>query len=216
MRRCGSTSGATAAPRASSRTTSTPRSPPPGSGCAASTSCWTATGWTPLLTATGQLMDYTERVLRQRIAEIPDGEYRAEGFLDDDGRNRDVRLPIKVCVRVKGDGIEIDLTGSADQVETGFNASSMFRCVKNGDVGGTSGDAIGDGDHGLEFRYSFPYPVTELRQDAAAILKRVESSSRPCRGHLDHPRVPGPRGGAVRHRLQLRSSGRYPAAGLRP
>ena len=55
-----------------------------------------------VLTATGQLMDYTERVLRQRIAEIPDGEYRAEGFLDDDGRNRNVRLPIKVCVRVRG------------------------------------------------------------------------------------------------------------------
>ena len=74
-----------------------------------------------VLDATQQLMDYTERVLRQRITAIPDGEYRAEGFLDDDGKNRDVRLPIKVCVRVKGDGIEIDLTGSADQVETGFN-----------------------------------------------------------------------------------------------
>ena len=74
-----------------------------------------------ITTATHQLMDYTERVLRQRIAEIPDGEYRAEGFLDDDGRNRDIRLPIKVCVRVKGDGIEIDLTGSSDQVETAFN-----------------------------------------------------------------------------------------------
>lgn len=74
-----------------------------------------------ILDATRQLMDYTERVLRQRIAAIPDGEYRAEGFLDDDGKNRDVRLPIKVCVRVRGDGIEIDLTGSADQVETGFN-----------------------------------------------------------------------------------------------
>src|SRR3984957_17703226 len=49
-----------------------------------------------ILDATKQLMDYTERVLRQRIAAIPDGEYRAEGFLDDDGRNRDVRLPIKV------------------------------------------------------------------------------------------------------------------------
>ena len=71
--------------------------------------------------ATQQLMDYTERVLRQRIAAIPDGEYRAEGFLDDDGKNRDVRLPIKVCVRVKGDGIEIDLTGSSKQVETAFN-----------------------------------------------------------------------------------------------
>ncbi len=72
-------------------------------------------------TATRQLMDYTERVLRQRIQTIPDGEYRAEGFLDDDGKNRGVRLPIKVCVRVAGDGIEIDLTGSADQVETAFN-----------------------------------------------------------------------------------------------
>ncbi len=72
-------------------------------------------------TATHQLMDYTERVLRQRIAQIPDGEYRAEGFLDDDGKNRGVRLPIKVCVRVEGDGVEIDLTGSADQVETAFN-----------------------------------------------------------------------------------------------
>ena len=31
-----------------------------------------------VLSATHQLMDYTERVLRQRIAAIPDGEYRAE------------------------------------------------------------------------------------------------------------------------------------------
>ena len=74
-----------------------------------------------VLDATKQLMDYTERVLRQRIAAIPDGEYRAEGFLDDDGKNRDVRLPIKVCVRIKGDDIEIDLTGSSKQVETAFN-----------------------------------------------------------------------------------------------
>jgi N-methylhydantoinase B len=74
-----------------------------------------------VLDATQQLMDYTERVLRQRIAAIPDGEYHAQGFLDDDGKNRDIRLPIKVCVRVQGDGIEIDLTGSSDQVETGFN-----------------------------------------------------------------------------------------------
>ena len=71
--------------------------------------------------ATRQLMDYAERMLRQRIAAIPDGEYRAEGFLDDDGRNRDTRLPIKVCVRVLGDGIEVDLTGSADQTPTAYN-----------------------------------------------------------------------------------------------
>ena len=32
-----------------------------------------------VLAATQQLMDYTERVLRQRIAAVPDGEYRARG-----------------------------------------------------------------------------------------------------------------------------------------
>ena len=36
------------------------------------------------LGAANQLMDYTESMMRARIAEIPDGEYFAEGFLDDD------------------------------------------------------------------------------------------------------------------------------------
>ena len=71
--------------------------------------------------ASTQLMAYTESLMRARIREIPDGEYFAEGFLDDDGRNRDKRLPIKVCVRVTGDSVEVDLTGSADQVPTAFN-----------------------------------------------------------------------------------------------
>ena len=68
-----------------------------------------------------QLMDYTEKLMRREIAKIPDGEYRAEGFLDDDGRNRGKTLPVKVCVRVKGNGVEVDLTGSSDQVPTAFN-----------------------------------------------------------------------------------------------
>lgn len=71
--------------------------------------------------ASSQLMDYTESMMRSRIAEIPDGDYFAEGFLDDDGVNRDKQLPIKVCVRVRGDSVEVDLTGSADQVPTAYN-----------------------------------------------------------------------------------------------
>ena len=43
-----------------------------------------------VLQATRQLMDYTEGMLRREIAKIPDGDYVAEGFLDDDGRNRGV------------------------------------------------------------------------------------------------------------------------------
>ena len=71
--------------------------------------------------ATQQLMDYSERMLRARIAEIPDGEYTADGFLDDDGRNRGRTLQVKVTVRIKGDEAEVDLTGSSPQVETAFN-----------------------------------------------------------------------------------------------
>ena len=71
--------------------------------------------------ATRQLMDYSERMLRQRIAQIPDGEYKAEGFLDDDGRDRDKTLPVKVAVRIEGDSATVDLTGSSPQVPTAFN-----------------------------------------------------------------------------------------------
>ena len=74
-----------------------------------------------VISSCNQLMDYTERLMRREISKIPDGEYFAEGFLDDDGRNRDKTLPIKVCVKVSGDSVEIDLTGSSDQVPTAFN-----------------------------------------------------------------------------------------------
>jgi len=71
--------------------------------------------------ACNQLMDYTEAMLRREIAKIPDGDYVAEGFMDDDGRNRGVHLPLKVTVRVRGDGVEVDTTGSSAQVPTAFN-----------------------------------------------------------------------------------------------
>ncbi|WP_434722870.1 hydantoinase B/oxoprolinase family protein [Mesorhizobium sp. RIZ17] len=71
--------------------------------------------------AANQLMDYAERMMRQRIRDIPDGEYTSEGWLDDDGRNRDQRLKVKVTVRVRGDELDVDLTGSADQTPTAYN-----------------------------------------------------------------------------------------------
>lgn len=74
-----------------------------------------------VMQCSAQLMDYSEAALRRAIAKIPDGDYTAEGFLDDDGRNRGVHLPVKVTVRVRGDGVEVDLTGSSPQVPTAFN-----------------------------------------------------------------------------------------------
>ena len=66
-------------------------------------------------------MDYSERRLRAEIAKIPDGDYQADGLLDDDGRNWGKPLKVNVTVRKRGDSILIDLAGSADEVETGFN-----------------------------------------------------------------------------------------------
>jgi N-methylhydantoinase B/oxoprolinase/acetone carboxylase alpha subunit len=67
-------------------------------------------------------MDYSERMLRAEIAKIPDGEYPAPtGWLDDDARNRGVRLRVETNVVVEGDSITIDLTGSNPEVPTGYN-----------------------------------------------------------------------------------------------
>jgi 5-oxoprolinase (ATP-hydrolysing) len=65
---------------------------------------------------------YSERMLRQEIAKVPDGVYGPElGWLDDDGRNRGVQLPVQVKVIVEGDELTIDLTGSSPEVLTGYN-----------------------------------------------------------------------------------------------
>ena len=61
-------------------------------------------------------------MLRAEIAKVPDGRYETDvGWLDDDGVNRGVKLPIKVAVEIEGDEITFDLTGSSDEVPTGFN-----------------------------------------------------------------------------------------------
>jgi 5-oxoprolinase (ATP-hydrolysing) len=76
-----------------------------------------------VLGAAGAWLDYSERMLRREIAKVPDGVYEAEpGFLDDDGRNREKLLPVKVKVIVEGDSLTIDVTGSSDETETAFNS----------------------------------------------------------------------------------------------
>ena len=67
-------------------------------------------------------MDYSETMLRNEIRKVPDGVYKTEpGYLDDDGVNRGIKLPVVVTVIVKGDEITFDLTGSSNEVPTSYN-----------------------------------------------------------------------------------------------
>jgi N-methylhydantoinase B len=65
------------------------------------------------------LMDYSERMMRRAIADIPDGVYAAEtfidGYLDDpDPTRRDLKFV--VTITVAGDELTVDLTGTSPQV----------------------------------------------------------------------------------------------------
>lgn len=75
-----------------------------------------------VMSASDSWMDYAEQRMRQRISAVPDGVYQApNGWLEDDGKNFGVKLPIATRVVVDGDTLLVDLTGSSAQVETGFN-----------------------------------------------------------------------------------------------
>jgi N-methylhydantoinase B len=56
------------------------------------------------------------------VETIPDGTYEAESFLDNDGRNLDVRLRIKVKIIVKGSTITVDYSEMNKQVASPLNS----------------------------------------------------------------------------------------------
>jgi len=71
-----------------------------------------------LLAVIDGILSATERQVRQFISDWPDGVYRGESFVDDDGFDAEM-IPIRAEVTVKGDTMKIDLSESAPQV-TGF------------------------------------------------------------------------------------------------
>ena len=65
------------------------------------------------------LMDYSERLMRNAISDLPNGDYAAttylDGFLDDPDPSRS-KLPLVVTLKVQGDELIVDLTGTASQL----------------------------------------------------------------------------------------------------
>ncbi len=58
------------------------------------------------------IIDSGEELARAAVRAIPDGEYYAEGWTDNDGVVLDQPLKVAVTVRVSGDEIEFDFTGT--------------------------------------------------------------------------------------------------------
>lgn len=75
----------------------------------------------------GLIQDYSERFLRQTLRGIPDGEYRFEDRLDDDGFS-DRPIPIAVRIDIRGDRAVVDFAGSAPQTQGGVNANFAITC----------------------------------------------------------------------------------------
>jgi N-methylhydantoinase B len=82
--------------------------------------------------------DASERDARSFIANIPDGVYQAESFLDNDGRTLDVTLRIKVKVTIDGDRMIVDFSDMAEQApgptNSGYSgglaaARVAFKCL---------------------------------------------------------------------------------------
>src|SRR5215813_778648 len=78
-------------------------------------------GWPEVRRYIRELMNYSERMTRQAISEIPDGVYEAEDFLDNDGIT-DKPIALRVTIRIKRDSAQIDFSKSGPQAEGSVNA----------------------------------------------------------------------------------------------
>jgi len=73
-----------------------------------------------VLAAFDEVISYTERRTREVIRDLPDGEYRAEDFMEGDG-TADEDIPIRVKVRIKNDSMSIDFSGTSPAVRGNVN-----------------------------------------------------------------------------------------------
>lgn len=75
------------------------------------------------------LQDYSERMARAAIAQIPDGAYRFVDHLDGLGEDPQP-IELHVAVIVHGDELTVDWTGTSPQVKGGINTPISF-CKSN-------------------------------------------------------------------------------------
>ena len=75
-----------------------------------------------LMAVVSEILAATERQVRRFISGWPDGVYRGESFVDDDGFDSKL-VPIRAAVTIAGDSMTIDLSDSSPQVEGFINSA---------------------------------------------------------------------------------------------
>lgn len=99
-----------------------------------------------------ELQDYSEKLMRAFLCNVPHGRYEAEDFLDDDGAGSGpVRIAVALTFQPAAAGkplVTVDFTGSAPQVAGSINAVDaiaysacfyVFRCLLQEDVPAAAG-----------------------------------------------------------------------------
>ncbi len=93
------------------------------------------------------LQDYSERMMRATLRQLPRGTYHFEDYLESD-RPPGELLPIRVAVTISGNAAIVDFTGSSAQVDGPVNANLavttaaamyVFRCLVPEDIPFTAG-----------------------------------------------------------------------------
>ena len=92
-------------------------------------------GGETVITAFSEVQDYVETLTRQRVAELPDGTWETEDYMDYDPSVGEGMIPIKVKLTIEGDQIHYDLSGSHPAVGSFLN--SCYGTTFSGVIAGT-------------------------------------------------------------------------------
>lgn len=93
------------------------------------------------------LLQYSAKMMRATLREVPDGTYHGEDFMDNDGVSEEP-IAIRATIRIRGARAEVDFTGSSPECAGSINAVKaiadsavfyVFRCLVNDQVPATSG-----------------------------------------------------------------------------
>jgi N-methylhydantoinase B len=94
-------------------------------------------GATQVQTYMDEILDYTERLTRASLSQLPDGEWSFEDWIDDDGIDYGKPIRLFVTLRKAGDALVADWTGTSPQVKgainntASFTKAATFTCLKS-------------------------------------------------------------------------------------